>query len=143
MPPATVHPVPPQSILAVLDRLRGLSQKDVRPTWHLCLASATQTVPTGEWQTWPLATLNDRDHIPWPQGHVPLGLHQRFTWPADLNGYPYQLLGVVAQRGAGMETVGTALAAAELLLPYGWELVNVAEFTGSHNACAIMRRATV
>ncbi|HZG37148.1 MAG TPA: alpha-mannosidase [Nodosilinea sp.] len=95
MPPATVHPVPPQSILAVLDRLRSLSQKDVRPTWHRCPASATQTVPTGEWQTWPLATLNDRDHIPWPQGHVPLGLHQRFTWPADLNGYP--LAGLTAR----------------------------------------------
>jgi alpha-mannosidase len=48
-------------------------------------------VPWGKaWQTWPLATLNDRHHIAWPKGKVSLELHQQFTWPTDLNGYPLQ-----------------------------------------------------
>jgi hypothetical protein len=39
-----------------------------------------------------------------------------------------------------MENMSAVLAGAEMLLPYGWELVNVAEFTGSAHACAVMRR---
>ncbi|MFC3385397.1 transcriptional regulator [Couchioplanes azureus] len=63
-----------------------------------------------------------------------------FEGRADLNGYPFHLLGVVSQRGTGMENLSAALAGAEMLLPYGWELVNVAEFTNSNHACAVMRR---
>ncbi|MEV6595558.1 transcriptional regulator [Actinoplanes sp. NPDC051346] len=63
-----------------------------------------------------------------------------FEGRADLNGYPFQLLGVVSQRGTGMENVSAVLAGAEMLLPYGWELVNVSEFTSSEHACAVMRR---
>ncbi|MEA5450574.1 alpha-mannosidase [Leptolyngbya sp. CCNP1308] len=90
MPPATVLPILPPQILAPLDRLRHLSQLDVLGTWHRCPeAGESLDVPFGSaWKTWPLATLNDRHHIAWPQDKVPLWLHQRFTWPADLNGYP-------------------------------------------------------
>lgn len=66
--------------------------------------------------------------------------HALFEGRADLNGYPFQLLGVVSHRGAGMDNLSAVLAGAEMLLPYGWELVNIAEFTASHNACAVMRR---
>jgi alpha-mannosidase len=34
--------------------------------------------------------LNDRRHIAWPKGKTPLWLHQRFTWPEHLQGYPLQ-----------------------------------------------------
>ena len=90
MPPVTVAAATPPQILASLDRLRGLSQLDVRGTWHHRPAGAlTQTLSQkDDWSTWPLATLNDRRYIPWAKGNLPLELHQRFTWPADLNGYP-------------------------------------------------------
>ena len=68
--------------------------------------------------------------------------HALFEGRADLNGYPFRLLGVVSDRGTGMAGLSAVLAGAEMLMPYGWELVNVSEFTGSHNACAVMRRVT-
>lgn len=66
--------------------------------------------------------------------------HALFEGRADLNGYPFQLLGVVSQRGSGTENLSAALAGAEMLLPYGWELINVSEFTASNHACAVLRR---
>lgn len=63
-----------------------------------------------------------------------------FEGRADLNGYPFHHLGVVSERGTGMENLSAVLAAAEMLLPYGWEMVSVAEFTSSNHACAVMRR---
>ena len=66
--------------------------------------------------------------------------HALFEGQADLNGYPFQILGVVSQRGSGIENLSAALAGAEMLMPYGWELVNVSDFTGSNYACAVMRR---
>ncbi|PSN77842.1 alpha-mannosidase, partial [filamentous cyanobacterium CCP4] len=89
---ATACPVLPQSILDALDRLRALSQKDVRDTWHQSFSlPEMQTIPSGDvGQTWPLATLDDRSYITWPRGNVPLWLRQRFTWPTDLNGYPLE-----------------------------------------------------
>jgi alpha-mannosidase len=90
MPPATVaNPTPPQ-ILTTLDRLRSLSQRDVLSTWRHSLNGAEVPPPVATGCTWPIATLNDRRHLPWPQGKVPLGLYQRFTWPQALNGYPIQ-----------------------------------------------------
>ncbi|MGF1516733.1 MAG: alpha-mannosidase [Nodosilinea sp.] len=89
MPPATVAPVTPPQILATFERLRSLSQLDVRGTWHRCpLPVAAEALPSDAGAAWPLAPLNDRGHIFWPQGQVPLELYQRFTWPTDLNGYP-------------------------------------------------------
>jgi hypothetical protein len=67
--------------------------------------------------------------------------HALFEGRADLNGYPFRILGVVSQRGSGMENLSAVLAAAEMLIPYGWELVNVSEFTASNHACAVMQRA--
>jgi len=66
--------------------------------------------------------------------------HALFEGRADLNGYPFQLLGVVSQRGTGIDDLSAVLAGAEMLVPYGWELVNVSEFTASRLACAVMRR---
>ncbi len=87
MPP---DPATSPQILANLDRLRRLSQLDVRGTWHRSPSGAGdfETFSGDAGTDWPLAPLNDRGHVFWPQGKVPLGLHQRFTWPTDLNGYP-------------------------------------------------------
>jgi hypothetical protein len=63
-----------------------------------------------------------------------------FEGRADLNGYPYQLLGVVQEGKPGMDHVSLVLAAAEMLLPYGWQLVNVSEFSQNGHACAVMQR---
>jgi alpha-mannosidase len=67
----------------------------VRATWHRCPAEPGALPTAAEGQNWPLAPLNDRRHIAWAGGKVPLVLHQRFTWPSDLNGYP--LAGLTAR----------------------------------------------
>jgi predicted ATPase len=59
---------------------------------------------------------------------------------ADLTNYPFQLLTVVNLRGMGSERVAYAMSAAEFLMQYGWELVNVSNFTESNVVCAIVRR---
>ncbi|MBE9140631.1 alpha-mannosidase, partial [Nodosilinea sp. LEGE 07088] len=90
MPPATVANPTPAQILNTLDRLRALSQRDVIGPWHHSLTGADVPPAVTVCGTWPLVTPNDRHHISWPQGQMPLGLYQRFTWPQTLNGYPIQ-----------------------------------------------------
>lgn len=64
-----------------------------------------------------------------------------FEGRADLNGYPFRLLGVYSLRAQGLDNVSMVLGAAEMLMQYGWELVNVSKFTSdTSSACAIMRR---
>ncbi|MEU5566782.1 transcriptional regulator [Micromonospora musae] len=58
----------------------------------------------------------------------------------DLRGYPHRLLSVVSHRGIGGDQVTQALAAAEVLESFGWELVTVAEFTSSRLVHAVLRR---
>jgi len=45
----------------------------------------------------------------------------------------------VSEHWPAEERVGYVVAAAELLMQYGWDLVNVAECGGSNVACAFMR----
>lgn len=59
---------------------------------------------------------------------------------ADLSTYPFQLLMISDLQGMGAEKVSRVVTAAEHLMNYGWELVNIAEFTGTHIAYAAMRR---
>lgn len=78
-------------ILTQINRLRSLSQQDVQETWrsgpdrHL---GFDQPLPPTACQDWPLASVNERHHIAWSRGQVPLWLHQRLVWPEHLNGYP-------------------------------------------------------
>lgn len=58
----------------------------------------------------------------------------------DLRGYPYRHLGLVSERGRGPERVMYAIAAAEVLDRFGWELVNIAEFFNGSAVYAFMRR---
>lgn len=57
----------------------------------------------------------------------------------DLRGYPHRYLGIVSERGVGPDRVMYALAAAEVLAQYGWDLLNVSEFFG-RNAYAFLQR---
>ncbi|GIJ30767.1 hypothetical protein Vqi01_59290 [Micromonospora qiuiae] len=59
---------------------------------------------------------------------------------ADLRGYPYRLLSVVARRGIGGDQITQAVAAAEVLEAFGWELVTVAELASSRMVYAVLRR---
>lgn len=59
---------------------------------------------------------------------------------ADLRGYPHRYLAIHAVYGVGMERVTTALAAAEVLGRWGWELLHVAELGTSNQVCAFLRR---
>ncbi|MGF1569237.1 MAG: alpha-mannosidase [Nodosilinea sp.] len=98
MPPTDSSPALSEQISECLARLRHLSQQDVQATWHRGLeATALSPSPplseTGE--TWPLSSLNDRHHIVWPKGKLPLWLYQRFVWPEHLQGYP--LAGLTAR----------------------------------------------
>lgn len=86
VPVQSQYPLIPETIT----RLRSLSQQDVQALWHRCPdPHQPHFLPVQEtdWQTWPLAALNDRHHIPWQRGKVTLWLHQRFTWPNQINGY--------------------------------------------------------
>ena len=58
----------------------------------------------------------------------------------NLRGYPYRLLCVVAGRGIGSDQVTQAVAAAEVLEAFGWELVAISEFGSSRMVYAILRR---
>ncbi|MEV1154811.1 transcriptional regulator [Micromonospora chokoriensis] len=58
----------------------------------------------------------------------------------DLRVYPYRLLTVLSHRGVGGDQVTRAIAAAEVLERFGWELIPVSEFASSRMVYAIMRR---
>jgi hypothetical protein len=63
-----------------------------------------------------------------------------FEGRADLSAYPHQLLAVSSLRGNSPEQVTIAVAAAEYMRQYGWELVNVAEFGNTGMVYAFLRR---
>jgi hypothetical protein len=58
----------------------------------------------------------------------------------DLNQYPFRHIGVLASRGGAAERMAAALAAADVLGQWGWELVGVTEMGASHATYAVMRR---
>ena len=78
-------------ISSTISRLRSLSQQDVQGSWHRGpenISNPSLPLQETDWQNWPLSPINDRHHIAWQRGKVSLWLHQRFTWPKTLNGYP-------------------------------------------------------
>ena len=58
----------------------------------------------------------------------------------DLGVYPYRLLTVLSHRGVGGDQVTQAVAAAEVLDRFGWELSTVSEVASSRMVYAVMRR---
>lgn len=58
----------------------------------------------------------------------------------DIVGYPHQYLVVAATRGYWHVRLALALAAAERLIPAGFQLVNTIEFREGNAVCAVLRR---
>ncbi|MBE9076121.1 alpha-mannosidase [Romeria aff. gracilis LEGE 07310] len=81
-------PIAP-SIQALLDRLRPCSQADIQSRWRWQATdlSAEQVFASTDPLHWPIAPLNDRQHIAWKKGQ-PLWLYQQITVPSQLQGYP-------------------------------------------------------
>ncbi len=59
---------------------------------------------------------------------------------ADLRTYPYRLLAVVSHHGVSGDKVSEAVAAAEFLGQFGWDLVNISEFASNKVVYAFLRR---
>jgi hypothetical protein len=57
----------------------------------------------------------------------------------DLRGYPHRYLGVASERGRGAQRLSYAIAAAEVLSRYGWDLVNITEIY-DRNIYALLQR---
>lgn len=106
MPPATNPTAASPQIVSVLEKLCGLSRQDVQAGWHIRRVGTTHQIPDPNPQNyqaphpWPLSQegeggeegarveINGRGHVAWERGRRVLWLHQRFTWPEDLGGYP-------------------------------------------------------
>ncbi|MEV6489503.1 hypothetical protein AB0M20_12865 [Actinoplanes sp. NPDC051633] len=58
----------------------------------------------------------------------------------DLSAYPHRHLAVAADRGFWFQRLAQVLAAADMLTPAGFALVNTIEFTDGNAVCAILRR---
>jgi len=59
----------------------------------------------------------------------------------DVAQYPHRHVAVVATRGVWYGRLATALAAVDLLVPAGFELVNLIEFKPGNAVCAVLRRS--
>ncbi|HEX5542970.1 MAG TPA: transcriptional regulator [Micromonospora sp.] len=57
----------------------------------------------------------------------------------DLRSYPYRHLAVLCQ-GVGGDRIAQAMAAADLLDRFGWDLVTISELTTSNSVYAFLRR---
>ena len=82
-------------IQSAVERLRSLTQHTVQSSWHLFQVDPSraarddaQALNSELWAQWPIAPLNKRQHIAWPQGRQVIWLGQRLQIPRHLNGYP-------------------------------------------------------
>ena len=81
---------PANQLSEAITRLRSLTQTSIQAGWRYCdedlpIAQATQP---DTWHDWPIAPLNEKDHIAWTKGEHVRWLGQRITVPHDLHGYP-------------------------------------------------------
>lgn len=81
------HPIDP--IDQCLEQLRHLNQVNIQADWHCWEGDLpiAQAVQPETWQTWPLATPNDKQHLPWSQGRQVRWLGQTIVVPTQLQGY--------------------------------------------------------
>ncbi|NJP12536.1 MAG: hypothetical protein HC866_26260 [Leptolyngbyaceae cyanobacterium RU_5_1] len=88
IPLASQMPLINDRISASIDRLRQLTQISIQSQWrfHCADLSVSEATRAEIWQSWRMASLNDRQHIAWArQQGVWLG--QRLIVPSDLQGY--------------------------------------------------------
>ncbi|MBE9064817.1 alpha-mannosidase, partial [cf. Phormidesmis sp. LEGE 11477] len=84
----------PASLLSSLNRLRQLNTQDVQARWQQYLETSQEILTPadllGAQSTlhWPIAPLNDRQHIAWDKGLQVLWLYQTIEVPAKQKGYP-------------------------------------------------------
>lgn len=94
MPSIAMEAMDPTGAIATItqgiDRLRSLTQAPLQSHWHGSPGSEALTLEQvlTHGPTWPLAPLNHRHHISWPQGRQSLWLYQRLTVPTALDRYP-------------------------------------------------------
>jgi alpha-mannosidase len=89
-----VSPAPTPILSATLqtnlDRLRQLNTQDIQTRWRWQpdeTPLSPDQLPAVSAQ-WPVAPLNERQHIAWPRGRHLLWLYQLITVPTNLYGYP-------------------------------------------------------
>ncbi|MGF1493632.1 MAG: alpha-mannosidase [Microcoleaceae cyanobacterium] len=80
-----------QKILTTIERLRQLTQINVQTHWHIGLpedhqAETLQAI-TSTWKSWPIAEINQKQHIAWPQGRKVVWLAQKLIVPELLHGF--------------------------------------------------------
>jgi len=73
-----------------LNRLRQLNTKDIQTQWHWHNQdiNTARLFSTQMPSSWPIAPLNERQHIAWNKGLSIRWLHQTINVPTDLHGYP-------------------------------------------------------
>lgn len=74
-----------------LDRLRSLTCLDLQSQWLCCSDDLpiNQGVDPNIWSSWSPVEINTKGHVAWEKGQV-LWFGQRFTVPAQLQGYPLE-----------------------------------------------------
>ncbi|MBP0031177.1 alpha-mannosidase [Roseofilum sp. Guam] len=74
-----------------LDRLRSLTCLDLQSQWLCCSDELpiNQGVDPNIWSSWSPVEINTKGHVAWEKGQV-LWFGQRFTVPAQLQGYPLE-----------------------------------------------------
>ncbi len=79
----------PESLHVEFNRLRQLNTLDIQHSWqwHSTDISITD-VDANPCQSWPIAPLNERQHIAWEKGRHVRWLYQSITVPTDFHGYP-------------------------------------------------------
>lgn len=81
-----------------LNRLRQLNTQDIQSRWHQSTENLDLSdVLASNSQQWPLARLNNRQHIAWNKGCQLLWLCQTITVPTHFHGYP--LAGLILRIG--------------------------------------------
>lgn len=83
-------PIFTDQITTAIARLRRLTQVSLQGQWHFCLEdlSVAEVMQAEQWDHWPIAPLNEKEHIAWPRGKQVLWLRQRLVIPEQLHGYP-------------------------------------------------------
>ncbi len=76
------------ALAAHLNRLRQLNTQNIQSHWHHSKADLSLSdFLASDYQQWPIASLNDRQHIAWDKGLQLLWLCQTITVPTDFHGY--------------------------------------------------------
>ena len=90
MSPASVAPeyqAALDAIAATAQRLQSLSQRSLQTQWHFYHGNLTLDEAAQQAPQWPFASVNHRDHVPWPKGRQSLWLWQRLVIPETCAGF--------------------------------------------------------